>query len=55
MFYIEIFFVFLLPYSGGAENDVVDGPCVQIHQLWSSILDPWGLLHQTGRKPRLAT
>lgn len=35
---------------GGTKNDVVDGPCVQIHQLWPSVPDPWGLLHQTGKK-----
>lgn len=36
-------------FSGGTKNDVVDGPCVQIHQLWPSVPDPWGLLHQTGK------
>lgn len=49
----QIFIVFLLPFSGGTKNDVVDGPCVQIHQLWPSVPDPWGLLHQTGKRPQL--
>lgn len=51
----QIFIVFLLPFSGGTKNDVVDGPCVQIHQLWPSVPDPWGLLHQTGKRPTIDT
>lgn len=33
---------------GGAEDDVVDGPRVQVHQLWPGVSHPRGLLHQTG-------
>lgn len=36
--------------AGGTKNDVADGPCVQIHQLWPSVPDPRGLFHQTGKK-----
>lgn len=42
-------------FSGGTKNDVVDGPCVQIHQLWPSIPDTWGFLHQTGKRPIIDT
>ena len=35
--------------SGGQEDDVVDGPCVQVHQLWRGVLHTWRLLHQTGK------
>ena len=48
---IQIVIVFFFPFSGGTKNDVVDGPCVQIHQLWPSVPHPWGLLHQTGKTP----
>lgn len=41
--------VVFLSFSGGTKNDVVDGPCVQIHKFWPSVSDPWGLLHQTGK------
>lgn len=50
--YLLFFFLFCF-FSGGAENDVVDGPCVQIHQFWSSVTDSRGLLHQTGRKAKV--
>ena len=43
--------LFLLSFPGGTKNDVVDGPCVQIHQLWPSVPDPRGLLHQTSKRP----
>lgn len=45
------FLTYVSPFSpGGTKNDVVDGPCVQIHQLWPSVPHPWGLLHQTGKE-----
>lgn len=37
---------------GGAEDDVVDGPRVQVHQLWPGVSHPRGLLHQTGETDR---
>lgn len=51
---IQIVIVSLFPFSGGTKNDVVDGPCVQIHKLWPSVPHPWGLLHQTGKRPVMA-